>query len=260
MHFLVTASPLVEPSKVLAPLGHLQDEMNSSRRQSNSGHVDLSCLRVPTKRQNVASVTDFVQRRAKESRGNRPPTNHYSGGSRPPRALKAQGAPAAGSGAIYQDSSAGAGNDPTSPPHDLPPPSVQLPMGLLHSGVAGMASFMEKGGCGDGRNVSAGAPTGASGAEEQIVHSLCPPHPRHGGPSPAAAGIDGPQGIIRGPRRNGTRLGRGGEGRGEMPLDASLAATLFPPAAPTATTLGTPSEAGGGGRSGHTRASIFGRT
>lgn len=259
MHFLPgcfrigPARPQLRPAQ--APLA--TTGMDTSRWQGSSGYVDASRRHVPFKSQAAASVTDFVLRRAKAFRGERgPQTPPYQAALRPPRGATAQEevlrrrrtAPP------HEGAMTGGEERASTTNADLPPPSVQLRMGTLHSGAAGMASFISSGG--RERPVSlAGSPAGwAKGGDTTATLEPC----RFGlnGSSAAASPVDEREELVAHARCD-SQSNPAKEGRGGMPLAKSLAATLFPPAAPSDTVDGVAVGGQAAGRVGH-RTNIFG--
>lgn len=259
MHFLSEWSVLIPlRSSYDSPKPHeaAAAAMDISRRQGNSGYVDVSRRRVPTKRQAAAAVTDFVLRRAKAFRGERgPQASPGQTALGPPRGPAAQAKSLRGRGtAPHEGTMTGGEGVASATDAELPPPSMQLPMGTLHGAAVGMASFMASG----GRERPAtlmGSPAGrAQGADTATVEPF-----RLGldGSSAAVSPVDAPEEPLIRTRRD-NQFNPAEEGGGGIPLAASLAATLFPPEAPSHAGDGVAVGGEAAGRVGR-RTSIFGR-
>lgn len=231
-------------------------KMDTSRRLGNSGYVDIRRRLAPSKRRAAAAVTDFVLRRAKAFRGERGPlapprpSVHH-----PRRGTTARGTALCGPGTTPFDGTMTAGDGGASAiDAELPPPSVQLPMGTLHGSAVGMASFMASGGRERPATLVGSPAGGAVGAD--TAASVDPSRLGLSASSSAVSPVVGPQEPPVRSHRNG-HLNPAADVRGGMPLAASLAATLFPPAAPS----GAPDGVAVGGEAAACagrRASIFG--
>lgn len=244
--YLLVNSPNTHPPK-----------MDTSRRQGNSGYVDVSRRHAPSKRQAAAAVTDFVLRRAKAFRGERGPlAPPRPSVHRPPRGSAARGTALRGRATPPSDGTMTGGDGGASAiDAALPPPSVQLPMGTLHGSAVGMASFMASGGRERPATLVGGSPAGgAEGAD--TAASVAPSRLGLSASSVAVAPVDGPQELPIRPHGSG-QSNFATDVRGGMPLAASLAATLFPPDAPRGTSDGVAVGGEAAARAGR-RTSIFG--
>jgi len=228
--------------------------MDLSRRQGKRANVDVGSRNgsMPiTKRQAAASVTDFVYRRAKAFRSDRPPLN---GSGQPPLRAPATAGAALGGRHLLQrnvaeepSGASGAFGD------ELPPPTVQLPLGTFFHGVTGMASFMASGGReGDRAAAAAGRRHARAGTDRRVGYATAKDAPR-----PLVASSRGeavPEVASSARARWGLEAGRRHvEGGGQASLDASLAATLFPPATPARSSAAVTTGGNVGRMAGHAR-------
>lgn len=206
--------------------------MNTSWQQGSSGYVDVGRLHAPSKRQAAAVDTDFVLRRVKAFRGERgPQAPPRPSVHRPPRGSTAQGTGLRGRRtAPYGGTMTGGDGAASSIDAELPPPSVQLPMGTLHGSAAGMASFIASGGRERPATLVAFPAGGSKGAD--TAASLDPFRLGLSTSAVAVSPVDGPLGPLIHSHRSG-RSNSVTDMRGDVPLAASLAATLFPPATPS---------------------------
>lgn len=231
-------------------------QMDTSRRQGDSGYVDIRRRHAPSKRQAAAAVTDFVRRRAKSFRGERGPlAPPRPSVHRPPRGSVARGTALRGRGTTpYDGTMAGGEGGAAAIDAELPPPSVQLPMGTLHGSAVGMASFMASGGRERPATLVGSPAGGAKGAD--TAASVDPSRLGLSAASSAVSPVGGPQEPFVGSHRNGNS-NPATDVSGGMPLAASLAATLFPPAAPSGAPVGVAVGGEVAARAGR-RTSIFG--
>ena len=230
--------------------------MDISRRQGKRAILDVgshdSSMPI-TKRQAAASVTDFVYRRAKAFRGDRPPLT--SSGARPPPRPPATAGAAVGGRSFRQcdviDEPSGASGTFGD---ELPPPTVQLPLGTFFHGVTGMTSFMASGGREGGRAAAAaGRRHVRASTDRRVGYATAKDAPRPLVASSRDETVPEVTGSARAHRvwEAGRRRVEGG---GQASLDASLAATLFPPATPARLSAAVTAEGNVGRMAGHAHA------
>lgn len=232
-------------------------DMDVFRRQGNSGYMDVSRSHVPSKRQAATAVSEFVFRREKAFRGERgpqAPPGHAV--HRPPRSAVKQAKASHSRRITSQEASTMEKSEGTSKTDvELPPPSIQLPIGTLHGAAVEMASFMASGGRERPATLKR-SPT-ARGTGANTTANLGPFRFGVSGSSAAdspAGGAEEP--LIR--TRSDCQSNQATDISVGMPLAASLAATLFPPVAPRQATDGVTVGGSKAGRAG-CRTSICGR-